>query len=127
MVERAQGRGVERAVVGARGESLVADHLTALGYTIVARNVRMGRLEIDIIASKGDLVAFCEVRTRSHDRMMDPLATLDRNKAMRVRRAAAAWLAAGKVRAAQLRFDAASVVLGDADAEPRVSYYEHAF
>lgn len=125
MIERAPGRALDRAEVGARGEALVADHLVALGYTIVARNVRVGRLEIDLIAHLDDLVVFCEVRTRSHDRLMDPLATLDRSKAQRIRRAAAAWLSEQHVRAQQLRFDAASVVLGEG--EPRLTYYEQAF
>ncbi len=104
---------------------MVAEHLLELGYTIVARNARVGRLEIDLIAHKGDLIVFCEVRTRSHDRMMDPIATLDRNKAQRIRRAAAAWLSGQRVRVQQMRFDAASVVLGEG--EPKLTYFEHAF
>ena len=104
----------------------MAEHLSERGYTIVARNARVGRLEIDLIAQRDDMLVFCEVRTRTHDRMMDPIATLDRNKAQRIRRAAAAWLSGQEYRARELRFDAASVVLDDLN-EPRINYFEHAF
>lgn len=125
MAPPSDARATLRASVGARGEALVAEHLSNLGFAIVARNARVGRLEIDLIARRGDLFVFCEVRTRSHDRMMDPIATLDRNKAQRIRRAAVGWLSAQGVYAREMRFDAASVVLDDA--EPRLTYFEHAF
>jgi len=114
-----------RSATGARGEAFVAEHLEGLGYTIVARNARVGRLEIDLIARRDDLIVFCEVRTRTNDRMMDPIASLDRAKAQRIRKAAAAWLREHPSRAAQLRFDAASVLLGEGP--PKITYYEHAF
>ncbi len=113
-----------RSLIGARGEALVAEHLEGLGYTIVARNARVGRLEIDLIASRANLLVFCEVRTRSNDRMMDPIASLDRAKAQRIRRAAAAWLQEHPSRG-EIRFDAASVLLGEG--ESALTYYEHAF
>ena len=114
-----------RATTGARGEALVADHLIGLGYVILARNARVGRLEIDLIALRADVLVFCEVRTRTSDRLMDPIASLDRQKAQRVRRAAAAWLREHPQGTRQLRFDAASVLLGEG--EPKLTYYEHAF
>lgn len=50
---------------GERGEQLATDYLKRQGYSILARNWRCKRGEIDIIAqsSTGDL-AFVEVRTR---------------------------------------------------------------
>ena len=35
---------------GDAAEALVADHLSALGWTILARNLRLGRKEVDIVA-----------------------------------------------------------------------------
>lgn len=53
-----------KQILGQRGESLAAEHLTRLGYTLITRNWRQGRYEIDIIArDQGELV-FVEVRTR---------------------------------------------------------------
>jgi putative endonuclease len=114
-----------RRARGDRGEALVAAQLEAAGYRILARNVRVDRNELDIIASLGRLVIFCEVRTRSSNALIEPAESIDRAKIARVRRAAAAWLASQRLHFAEIRFDAASVLLeGEA---PRVTYYEDAF
>ena len=117
-----------RHEIGRRGELIVAQWLEARGYRLLGRNVRVGRLELDIIARRGGLVVVCEVRCRTDDRLVSPVETIDRAKAERVRRAAWLWLQdqPPHVRSASLRFDAASVVLGPPGREPRVDYYEDA-
>jgi putative endonuclease len=110
---------------GCIGEGLVAARLEAAGYRILARNVRVGRSEIDIVACRAQLVVFCEVRTRSSDALIEPAESIDRAKIGRIRAAAASWLGAQILRFSEIRFDAASVVLGTA--EPRITYYEEAF
>ena len=116
----------QHLVTGSIGEDLVAAHLTRKGFEIVARNAKVGRLELDVIARRGPMLVFCEVRTRKHDRFLDPIATINRDKVRRVRNAALMWLRANGVYAEEMRFDAASVVL-DAPGEPRIDYYEAAF
>jgi len=49
---------------GLRGEELVAQHLRTDGFSIVARNYRRQYGEIDIVASKDDLLLFVEVKAR---------------------------------------------------------------
>jgi putative endonuclease len=114
-----------RAELGRRGEALVAAHLERQGYRILARNVRVGRAEIDLIAARADLVVFCEVRSRSSDALIDPVESLDRKKLARIRSAAGAWLATQQAHFAQVRFDAASVLF--AGSEPSIRYFEEAF
>ena len=48
---------------GRSGESLVAANLEAGGWTIVGRNWRTRRGEIDIIALEADTLVFIEVKT----------------------------------------------------------------
>lgn len=115
----------QRKACGESGEALVARKLEADGYRILARNARVGRAEIDIIASRGSVVVFCEVRTRSSSALIDPAESIDRAKIARVRKAAAGWLAEQRLRFSEIRFDAASVVLESA--EPRITYFEEAF
>lgn len=117
----------DRATVGRRGEDLVARLLVRRGFQIVARNARVGRYEIDLIAKRGPLVVVCEVRTRTTDRFGAPAETIDRKKIARLRAAAARWLAEGSVRAAMVRFDVASVVLDPRGGPPAIEYYENAF
>jgi putative endonuclease len=107
------------------GETLVAQHLEGLGFEILARNARTGRLEIDLIARRDQLVVFCEVRSRRSDSIVGPFETIDRLKIARLRRAASQWLAANPQPRAEIRFDAASVVFDRTP--PRLEYFEFAF
>lgn len=54
-----------RKILGAKGEELVAKTLEKDGFTILERNYTQREGEIDIIAIKGDLIIFVEVKTRN--------------------------------------------------------------
>jgi putative endonuclease len=115
----------KRAELGRLAETRVADHLIAQGFGVLARNVRVGRFEIDIIARRRELIVFCEVRARTHDRFVAPAATIDGRKIARLRAAAAQWLRAQRPGRVDIRFDAAAVVFDTP--EGRIEYYEGAY
>ena len=48
---------------GNQGENRAAGYLEAKGFSIIERNWRTNRGEIDIIAVKNDILAFVEVKT----------------------------------------------------------------
>jgi putative endonuclease len=50
---------------GARAETIAARHLEQHGYAILARNVRLRRGEIDILAREGGELVFVEVKARA--------------------------------------------------------------
>jgi putative endonuclease len=50
---------------GFLGENIATEYLLAKGFTILERNWRYKHLEIDIIASKAQLLHIVEVKTRS--------------------------------------------------------------
>lgn len=104
---------------------MACDHLCAQGFEIVARNARVGRLELDVVARRGGLFVFCEVRSRSSDRLMTPAQSIDPRKVARVRQAAATWLRAAQSGPMQVRFDVASVLFDVP--EGRLNYLEGAF
>lgn len=54
--------------------------LAAEGFRLLWRNVRIGPLEIDIVAKKDDLVVVVEVRTRGAGAFEKPLASISRTK-----------------------------------------------
>jgi putative endonuclease len=114
-----------RKLLGARAEQLACDHLCALGFEIVARNARVGRLELDVVARRGPLMVFCEVRSRSNDRLMTPAQTINHRKITRVRQAATLWLRSSRPGPVQMRFDVASVTFDVP--EGRLNYLEGAF
>ena len=115
----------ERSSLGDLGETLVAARLKDQGFEIVARNARAGRLEIDLIARRGSLLVFCEVRSRRSDSIVDPIETIDPRKVARLRRAAGQWLASNPQPGVEIRFDAASVLFDRTP--PRLDYFESAF
>ncbi|HEX2534910.1 MAG TPA: YraN family protein [Chitinophagaceae bacterium] len=50
---------------GQQGEQLAAQYLIESGFTVLHRNWRHGRYEIDIIALRGQRLHIIEVKTRS--------------------------------------------------------------
>jgi len=114
-----------RAALGARAEQLTCDYLVGRGFEIVGRNVRVGRLELDLIARRGTLLVVCEVRSRRSDRVMTPAQSVDYRKVAHVRTATLRWLRETRPGTSQLRFDVASVLF-DTPAG-RLNYMEGAF
>ncbi len=49
---------------GARGEEIACLFLESRGYRVLARNFRVGRRELDIIAERGELLVVVEVKWR---------------------------------------------------------------
>ncbi|MGA1225975.1 MAG: YraN family protein [Tamlana sp.] len=51
--------------LGKKGEQLAVDFLIEKGYTIIERNYRFDKAEVDIMAKQKDMLAIIEVKTRS--------------------------------------------------------------
>lgn len=51
--------------VGAFGENAAADYVAASGYSILCRNVKFGRHELDLVAEDEKYIVFFEIKTRS--------------------------------------------------------------
>jgi putative endonuclease len=66
--------------VGRAAERLAAERLLANGFVILWRNLRIGSLELDLVAKKRDLVVVVEVRTRGPGSFEKPLASLSHTK-----------------------------------------------
>ena len=73
---------------GRAGEALAAAYLELVGCHGVARNVRLGGVEVDLVVDDGPSRVLVEVRLRSRRDYGGAAATLDRRKCERLRRAA---------------------------------------
>jgi putative endonuclease len=115
-----------RRDLGAEGEARAARLLEASGWSILARNARAERVEIDLVAARGDTVAFVEVKARRAREHGAPEEAVDWRKRRRLARGAAAWLRASGVRARRVRFD---VIVCEADPSGawRLRHLEGAF
>jgi putative endonuclease len=123
----ARPSGRDRTALGRRAELAVADYLVALGYRILARNLRIGPYEIDVVARRGPLVVAVEVRTRGPRSFERAFESIGRAKQRRMLAAAdRLWrehlAAAPDVE--RVRVDVAAVTF--ADGETRVEYVESA-
>jgi putative endonuclease len=68
---------VDRVARGQRAERIVAEYLTTHGWEILATNLRLGHLEVDLVARRGDLAAMIEVRSRgvgAYERAFESIA-----------------------------------------------------
>lgn len=79
--------------LGYSGEDIASDYLLSKGYTILARNWRFKRLEVDIIASDHHKeLVFIEVKTRQTTRYGDPESAVDLRKQAHMANAAHHYL-----------------------------------
>ena len=115
-----------RQSLGRLGEAAAWTHLKRLGYSLLDRNWRCPRGEIDLVAVEGDVVCFVEVKTRASDEVAAPEASVTRAKQARLRRLAGEYLRRARVRNVRCRFDVVSV-LKRPGSEPEVKLFRNAF
>lgn len=66
--------------IGRWGEDLAKEHLLKSGYEILETNYRFKKVEIDLIARKGNLIIAVEVKTRTGIIVGDPFHAITREK-----------------------------------------------
>jgi putative endonuclease len=94
------GTSTPRRRAGDAAEQAVARHLSAHGWTIVARNVRVGRSELDIVAvepATPPILVIVEVRSATVTSFGAPVESVDARKVSRLYRAAWALVRAGRL------------------------------
>ena len=114
--------------VGNWGEALTAEYLRGKGYHILDSGFRCQEGEIDLIAQKGDTLAFVEVKTRSNLACGLPREYVTAAKQERIRKTAAFYLME-KGLDCPVRFDVAEVYTDGAHspAATHIEYIENAF
>ncbi|HEX9192075.1 MAG TPA: YraN family protein [Candidatus Deferrimicrobiaceae bacterium] len=81
-----------RRDLGDAAEARACRFLSGAGMTVAARNYRQGGGEIDVVARKGDLLVFVEVRLRENASFGTPEESVDLSKRRRIVRAARHYL-----------------------------------
>lgn len=76
---------------GSWGEKVAVEAMERSGAHVIGTNVRVGNLEVDILACQDEDLIITEVKTRS-DMSADPLLAVNRRKMQRLSRAAVALL-----------------------------------
>ena len=97
--------------VGRYGEDVAEAHVRGRGWQVLERNWRCRDGELDLVALDGDELVVVEVKTRRSTAYGHPAEAVTAIKLARVRRLAAAWLAAHDVRPGSIRVDVIAVLL----------------
>ena len=106
---------------GAEAESQAADLLRRDGYAVIEQRFRHRRHDIDLVARRGTVVVFVEVKARSSDRFGSAAQSVTSTKQLALVRAASAWLQRHGRPGDVARFDVITVQQG------RLSWLQGAF
>ena len=100
--------------LGKYGERVAATHLVNDGYELIDRNWRCddGELkgELDIVARRGGVLTFVEVKTRSSVAFGEPAEAVGRDKVRKIRELATVWLRRHESDHDDISFDVMSVL-----------------
>ena len=111
---------------GVWGEIFAARYLRDNGYEILSSNYTCRFGEIDIVAEKGGVICFVEVKTRNKKTRIRPMEAVDEGKQKRLEMAAKSFLSAAKIESETV-FDVCEVYLDDNDALCGINYIKNAF
>ena len=108
------------------GEQAAARWLESRGHSILSRNWRGGRVELDIVSMDPAGIHFVEVKSRKAPVMADPAVNVDHRKQGHIVQAARRWLHSNPAFGAyEVFFDILTVVF-DHD-NTHINYYLQAF
>lgn len=117
---------MKREVQGAWGESMAARYYRKRGYSLLDARYRTRFGEIDLVAEKGDLIVFVEVKTRSSSRHAEPREAVTREKQRRLIYAAQSFIQQNDLGDCPMRFDVVEVI-PDETGNAQVACFENAF
>ena len=108
--------------LGKWGEDLATEYLEQKGYTIIERDWKSGRRDLDIIARDGNTVVFVEVKTRRSSVFGAPEEAIDFHKLQNLRQAVNHYVKYKHIRQ-PIRFDIISIV-GTIDQTPDIRHIQ---
>jgi len=109
------------------GEAIAEQFCLLRGYRVLARNVREGRGELDLVALDRETIVFVEVKFRAERDPGGPLAAVTGKKRDDVARAATRWLAERGATGRPVRFDVIGITWASDGTELRVQHVPNAF
>ena len=100
---------------GLAAELQAIRYLESRGWTVVAHRFRAGRIELDIVARRGALVAFVEVKARRGGAFGTPFEAVTGAKRREMVKAARVWIDRHGLPSDVYRFDCIGLADGKLD------------
>ena len=114
--------------IGTDYEKRACEFLETQGFSVLERNFRCRQGEIDIIARKGRILAFVEVKLRRDDRFAEAREFVTTAKQRRILAAAQLYLSAHPAEDLQPRFDVLELYAPKGESGPlHINHIEDAF
>jgi putative endonuclease len=120
--------------LGIWGERCVARFLRKSGYTVLYRNWRCRRGEIDLVAVSGRTLVFVEIKTRRHDvsQRFSPIDGVNTYKQQRIAALSEIFIfshrpALRRLKIRSVRYDVVGVVYRGFWRSPEIRHYHRAF
>jgi putative endonuclease len=113
---------------GNKGEDLAVELLESNGYSIVKRNYRYGKGEIDIIAKdpEEEGLVFIEVKSRKSLEYGSPEEAITKNKIKQLKRIAELYLYENEIKEILCRFDVIAILMLPGQ-KPQIEHFINAF
>lgn len=108
---------------GKQGEQLAKEYLQKNGYTILETNYRYKKAEIDIIATKENILVIIEVKTRTSTHFGEPESFVNNKKIKLILEATNAYIIE-KDLDLEVSLDIISVIMGN---ETEINHIENAY
>lgn len=127
IIERKFQMKIQNRSKGSFAENIAAKYLAKNGWEIIEMNFSIKWGEIDIIASKDDVLSFVEVKAKTSDQFGTPEEMINRNKIFQIRRIADLYLEKHpKLRTnfTTFRIDAIAIVL-EGNEVKSLNHYEN--
>ena len=112
---------MNKKAVGITGEISAQEYLQKKGYKIIFTNEKIAGVEIDILAKKGNMLVFCEVKTRENTFFGQGLESVGIAKQKRYIRSAKLLTARKEYVDCDVRFDVIEIL------RDKINHVEDAF
>ena len=112
-------------IIGKHGEDIAKNFLIKQGFKILEMNYRYSRVaEIDIIATKKDILHFVEVKTRTQNYFGKPLEAITPIKLKQIYTCAIEYMSKSKTKFKSYQIDAIGIEL-DKDEVKKIDFVEN--
>ncbi|NCN22581.1 YraN family protein [Candidatus Falkowbacteria bacterium] len=117
---------MDKKTIGLFGEDLADNYLTKKGYQIIARNYRIGHLEIDLIASKSNHYFLFEIKTRSN-KLATLSSPINQQQQKRLKKAAVLYAASNNLNFDLIHFDLLLIIVERENKKIIIKHYADIF
>ncbi|WP_306641070.1 YraN family protein [Sanyastnella coralliicola] len=111
--------------IGDEGEEMAAAYLHEKGFVILEEKWRFGRVEVDLIAQKGNVISFVEVKLRKNAWAGQPWEFVTTSKQRSIIKAADRYVQWKVNFDPEIRFDVVSIIHNQE--YTRIEHLENAF